>query len=265
MKIEILIPTHHKTKEDLLAIYDKLSLNNDVLFANQIDQDDYYEFEYKNHIVRVICSSKKGISANRNTLLDHMRGDLLICTDDDCRLIDNYEEIIASFFASHPDAEVVLFNGIVTKEGGRLVHDKASKRVRRISDVSYAGGPGFVFKRQSIINSKIRFDERLCLPNYICLGEDSVFANDLVHSQLIFYRSHDVIFSIDDDVDNSSYFKVVDERFVISRGYIIARLHPFLKHIYFIKSALRMRNWRGNTFSIFKLYKLLIRGSRYRL
>lgn len=260
MKIEVLIPTHHKSIDDIKEIVKSSNVKSPVLVCNQVDNDsDTYIDDI--HIVNV---SNLGVSNNRNNLLAHSKGDICICIDDDCRLVDNYIDIVNNFFNKYPDAEFVLFNGIVRKENDRLIHDKKTKRVKHFNDISYGGGPGLVFKRECIEKYKLSYDTSVGYPNYICMGEDTLFLYNLVKKKVKIYRSNEVLFSIEEDVDNSIYFKGVDESFLISKGYITSIIHPYLKRLYIIKYALRLRHWRGNTYPIINLIKIMNKGFRYK-
>ena len=259
MDIEALIPTHHKSIDDIKEIVKSSNVKSPVLVCNQVDNDsDTYIDDI--HIVNV---SNLGVSNNRNNLSAHSKGDICVCIDDDCRLVDNYIDIINNFFNKYPGAEFILFNGIVRKENDRLIHNKKTKRVKHFNDISYGGGPGLVFKRECISKYNLRYDTSVGYPNYICLGEDTLFLYNLVKSKAIVYRSNEVLFSIEDDVDNSIYFKGVDESFLISKGYITSIIHPYLKRIYVIKYALHLRKWRGNKYSFIKLVKIMKKGFGY--
>ena len=261
MSIEVLIPTHHKSIDDIKEIIERSYVKSPVLVCNQVDTDSDTYMD-KIHIVNV---SNLGVSNNRNNLLDNCNGDICLCIDDDCRLVDNYIDIVNNFFKDHPDAEFVLFNGIVRKENNRLIHNKKTKRVKHFNDISYGGGPGLVFKKECIKKYKLRYDTSIGYPNYICLGEDTLFLYNLVKSKTVIYRSNEVLFSIEDDVDNSIYFEGVDESFLISKGYITSIIHPYLKRLYVIKYALRLRHWRGNTYSFIKLIKIMNKGFSYKV
>ena len=260
MSIEVLIPTHHKSVDEIKEMIKRNNVQSPVLVCNQVDTDsDTYIDDI--HIVNV---SNLGVSNNRNNLLDYCKGDMCICIDDDCRLVDDYIDIVNSFFNNHPDAEFILFNGIVTKENNRLIHNKKTKKVTRFNDISYGGGPGLVFKKECVEKYKLRYDTSIGYPNYICLGEDTLFLYNLVKSKAVVYRSNEVLFSIEDDVNNSIYFRGVDESYLISKGYITSIIHPYLKRIYVIKYALYLRHWRGNKHSFNKLIRIMSKGCKYK-
>ena len=176
--------------------------------------------------------------------------------------MDNYEKIIENTFKKYPDAEFILFNGVVTHENNRLVHNKKTKIVKKFNDVSYAGGPGFVFKREAIKKYNLRYNTNVGFPNKISFGEDTLFAKQLVDKKVNFIRSSEVLFIIKDDIDNSSYFSGVTEDFVISKGYIAKKIHPVLFWIYKYHYAYDFLHWRNNTISFRRLIHLLRVGSK---
>lgn len=258
MNFQVLVPTHGKTLKECCNFLDNLKIKSNCLICNQCGSVSI------NNIgnLKIVDCDNIGVSNNRNNLLDNAEGDICICIDDDCPLVDNYEEIIKNTFLKYPSAEFILFNGIVTHENNRLVHNKKTKIVNKFKDVGYAGGPGLVFRREAIKKYNLRYNTKVGFPNKIQLGEDSLFVKTIVDSKANFIRSSDVLFKIKDDVDNSVYFKGVTEDFVISRGCIMKIVHPHLFWILKYRSAFKMRHWRNNEFSIKKLVRLLKEGSK---
>lgn len=257
MKYQVLIPTHHKTLEQCSEFLNYLNVKSNCLICNQCDNSSIKEAEK----FKVVNCNNIGVSNNRNNLLDYAEGDICICIDDDCPLVDNYEEIIENCFKEYPNAEFILFNGIVAHENNRLIHNKKTKRVKKFKDVGYAGGPGLVFKKEAIKKYNLRYNTKVGYPNRIMLGEDSLFIKSIVDSKAIFIRSNEVLFIVKDDVDNSVYFKGVTEDFVISRGCIMKIVHPHLFWILKYRNALKMRHWRDNKFTFRQLIKLFNQGS----
>lgn len=261
MNIEVLIPTHHKSLDEIKGIVSKSNIKSNVLVCNQVDKDEDINID-NIHIVNV---TNLGVSNNRNNLLEHAFGDICVCIDDDCKLVDNYIEIVTDFFSKHPDAEAVLFNGIVRKESDRLIHNKSTKRVRYFNSISYGGGPGLVYKREALKKYNLRYNVNVGYPNKIYMGEDTLYLYSLVKAKVKLYRSKEVLFSIEEDVTNSIYFKGVDESFLFSKGYITSIIHPYLKRLYVIKYAFRLRHWRNNSYSLKELIKLMHEGFSYKI
>ncbi|MCQ2976405.1 MAG: hypothetical protein MJ232_00110 [archaeon] len=258
MKYQVLVPTHHKTIDECLDLTKKLKIAGNCLITNQVSEIS----EFVQSSTKILSINNIGVSNNRNNLLNYCEGDICICIDDDCPLVDNYEELINNAFKKYPDAEFILFNGIVTHENNRLIHNKKTKKVIRFKDVSYAGGPGLVFKKEAIKKYNLSYNTKVGFPNKIQIGEDSLFIKSIVDSKAEFIRSSDVLFVIQDDVDNSVYFKGVTEDFVISKGCIDKIVHPYLFWLLKYRYALKLKHWRNNKFSLRKLVTLLKEGSK---
>ena len=144
------------------------------------------------------------------------------------------------------------------KNSNVLIHNSKSKKVTKFHDVSSVGGPGFSAKSSFIKSSAIRFDEKLGTPNFIVLGEDSTFINNIFDSGCLFYRSSDPVFKIEEDLDNSSYFNGFgDYRFLISKGFVCKNIYKnfyfIVKHIHALK-LLKKNNLKLST--ILKLYDI---------
>ncbi|MCR5348857.1 MAG: hypothetical protein K6E59_04540 [Bacilli bacterium] len=222
----VLVVTHHKTSEDILALFDFLHIETDAIFSNQNEKRGHYELEKNGHHIDVFEFDDVGVSKNRNHVLDLAPDGLCLCVDDDCVLEKGYEETVSSFFKQRL-CEVALFNGRVPYEGNRLVHDKKTARVRRFKDVSYAGGPGLAFLGSALKKSSLRYDERLGYPNELYIGEDSLFLKNLAASPLCFYRSETPIFTVAiDKEDNSIYFQGYDDKFFFVKGALAKILYP---------------------------------------
>ena len=261
MKLTILVPTHDKNKDDIIHLYNFLNIKTDVIFANQNGKDEKYEFNVNGNLVVVISSSSIGVSKNRNILLNNVIGDICLCIDDDCPLVNNYENIVVSFFRNYK-CDFVLFNGLVPYEGNRKVHNRRTKKVRSFFDVSYGGGPGLAFKTDYVKKNPLLYNERIGFPNYIYAGEDSLMLKTILKTNASFFRSSTVLFSVDiDKQDNSTYFRGFNDQFFITKGAIYKLLFPrmyWLITIYYCMSL--SRKTKKKYFEIRNLFK---KGFKY--
>ena len=256
--VTVLVPTHHKSDEEILALCAFLRIETDAVFSVQREEVSKHVLDYKGHKITIAASDDIGVSKNRNHLLDLAPDGLCLCVDDDCVLEPGYEETVLSFFKEH-NCDAALFNGLVPYEGNRKVHDKPTARVRHFKDVSYAGGPGLAYYGSKIRSLGIRYDERLGYPNEIYAGEDSLFLKGLSKSPLCFYRSSDVLFTVAiDKEDNSAYFKGFDDRFFLTKGAGGYLLYPRLSFLYLLHQVRRLHKQTGKPRGY--IYKLLKQG-----
>lgn len=216
------------------------NLETDTIISVQCDVDKKIIFLYKNHTITVIFNKTHGVSVNRNILIDNCTSDIGVFIDDDCSMVSGYEAVINDFYQKH-DCDYACFNGFLPiKNRNELIHKESSKKITCFHDISSVGAPGFSGKISTLKKNHLRFNEKIGTPNFIVLGEDSLFVKDVFDSKCVFYRSNSPVFKIEDDLDNSSYFKGFnDYRFLISKGYVGQSIYKnnyhLLKFIYAFK------------------------------
>ena len=220
-----------KNKEEICALYDFLKIKSDALFAVQSDSEENYSFEYKNSLVRVVQTSTRGVSKNRNILLENANGEVCVCIDDDCPVVDNYLEIVEKFYSENK-CDAAMFNGIVALENNRIIHNKETKKIKNFNDISYGGGPGLTYRPEVLRAKGLKFNESFGTPNYLYAGEDSLFLYSLSKAHINFYRVKTPLFIIEQDLEKSSYFKGFDEQFITTKGAVCKIVHPVLYPIY---------------------------------
>lgn len=260
MSILVLIPTYKKTIDDIKNLYKFLNLKTNAIFANQCGENKILELDIDGKNVKVICTDKIGVSVNRNLLLTCATADYNLFIDDDCPLVDDYADKVQAFYTKN-NANSCVFNGIWSTHNGKLVHYKKTSKIKRFNQISYAGGPGFTCTKDFTKFNKVKFNEQVGTPNYICAGEDSLFYHDLVKAKTNLYRSSEVLFNVAIDETNSSYFEGIDERYVITRGYITKKIHSKLFCIYEYRHIFRFKK-QGSKLSIKEMLKCMKKGAK---
>lgn len=241
--LEVLIPTMNLKIEDIKSFLSFWNIQSDCVISNQCGSVGVFEFDYKNHKVRLFNVDSLGVSANRNNLLRHLDSDIGLFIDDDCSLLDGYKDKVLNEMNDY-SAEAALFNGI-NDEGGVINKRGRTISCKKYSDISHMGGPGICVSRNLILSKKVFFNESLGTPNYIYLGEDSLFGLTLIKSKCRVIKSKQMVFRIMQDIDNSSYFKGFNEQYFYSRGAINKLVHLktyFLWRIYYsLKLSLKTK------------------------
>ena len=262
MKVIVCVVTMNKSDEDIINLYKKMGIKDDALFSNQCGKIGHISLTIEGHNILIHNFNDVGVSNNRNHLLDNSYGDICINVDDDCVMLDDYENIITNFFRDHPKCNYVQFNGIWCKQNNRKVHNKKTKLVKKFNDVSYAGAPGFAYRTNIMNEIKLRYRTNLGIPNYVYNGEDSVFLYDLIKldKKKSFYRSSDVIFGVAEDIDNSTYFSSVNEQYCYSKGAITKIIHPRLKYLYLFYYTYKVKHWRNCKLSYKMIFSNILKG-----
>lgn len=260
MNILVLVPTYKKSINEIKDLYIFLNIKTDAVFANQCGENKIIQLEINDKKITIVCSDTIGVSKNRNILLGYANGELNVFIDDDCPLTDDYEFVVSNFY-KQSNFDCCVFNGVWETRNNKLIHYKNSRKITKFNQISYAGGPGFVCTKVFSESNKIKYNENVGTPNYICAGEDSLFYFNMVKAKTNFFRSSDIIFKVAIDETNSSYFKGIDERYVVTRGFITKTIHSYLFFVYKFRHAFRFKK-QGARFSIFILLKFMNKGAK---
>lgn len=254
MKIEVLVPTYNKTKSQCLDLATFLNIKGPCVISNQ----NGGEILETINDLKYIESSTKGIGKNRESLLLNASGDYLILIDDDTPLRGDYTEIVESELKRLNFPDVVYF--------GRISYSKVftdikfkNRKVRFFKNISSIGAPGVVVSRNFLIKNHIHFTDKLGVPNYTYLGEDSFFNYCCFKkSNNLFTSSKQILFLKDNE---SSYFEGYDERYYFSHGYLYKILYGNFAFLYCVRFAIK--NNKGNLCFIKRLKALMNGTSKF--
>ena len=129
----------HKTLNQIKEMCSFWNLKTDATISVQCDYDGKDTFIYLNHKITVIFSKTRGVSKNRNILLNALKNDIGIFIDDDCSMCNDYEHAVLNQF-NDKNCLVAYFNGYNNNK--ELITKRQTTQVKSFNKVSYAGGPG---------------------------------------------------------------------------------------------------------------------------
>lgn len=257
--LQVLIPTmHNDTEKDVRVLLDFLHVESDALIANQGDIEGRYSFEYKGKTIDVINTKTRGVSINRNLLLNNLSASIGLYTDDDCELLAGYEKTVIDFFVRNR-IEAAYFNGLI--QGKQKITQKRTCYVVSFFDVSHAGGPGIAISKDAIAKHQLSFNEKLGTPNKVYNGEDSYFMYELVHKHVKLFRCGKVIFNITEGDETSSYFKGYDDQYFTSRGAVNKLVHPHSYRLFKFYYSYRLKGKTAHKSP--RIRALMSQGEKY--
>ena len=236
-KLSVLIPTHNKSNNEIMNILVTLNVSGHCIVANQINENSIH---YDDNTI-IINNNTKGVSVNRNILLENVDTDYCLFIDDDCVLMDNYEKVVIKEFNKHPDAEVIVFSRD-SNDTMFLPVTLKERKAKSFRHISKMGAPGIAIKTQAIKKYNLRFNEKLGTPNYFYNGEDSLFLFELLRKKVSVYTSSIHLYLLLLGSNKSSYFTEYDEHFFASVGGVQYLLHSKTYKIYLIKQAIYYKN-----------------------
>lgn len=236
MKLEVLISC---MRQDDLSIIRRSNVLTDVLVINQGDGEDTIEDTVGNHCFRMISTVERGLSKSRNMALRNATGDICLICDDDEILFDDYEERILKVYKEHQDADIIAFQIDDAGKG----YPRHERKLNYLSSLKIASWQ-ISFRRESVLNAKIRFDETLVSGVSKAGGEEVMFLYDCLKKGLKLYY---VPVSIGRMIEGESqWFHGFDEDYFYDRGLFTRKL---------------MGRWWA---SLYAIYYIVFKYQKYR-
>ena len=250
MKFQILISTvdSHYQKRALPLSTPHLIINQ-LINSESIDASRKNLFEY----------TERGLSRSRNHALGHATGEICLLSDDDLYYKEDIESLVIQAFEENPTADIITFQ-IETPEGKPFKNYKTEpfwhtkRTIMRVASVEMA------FKRNSIEESHLRFDENFGLGAAFPTGEENIFLSDALDQKLkiLFIPLPIVIHppeSSGRDFDNA--------KLIQAKGAMFTRI--FGLSGYGVSFLFALKKYRLSSYSLFHFFGLMIQGAkRYR-
>ncbi|MBP2657830.1 MAG: uncharacterized protein H6Q69_862 [Firmicutes bacterium] len=210
MKIEVLMSVMH---QQTMLIIERTNIQTDTVIINQCDSDDYCEMLINEKKVRMYSNKERGLSRSRNRAIAASNADICLLCDDDERFYDNYPTLIEKAYKVYPKADIIVFR---VKQNGK-------KYMERPTCVGYVqalkiSSCQITFKRQSIIEKNIRFNENFGAGTKYSSGEENIFLYECLKKGLKIYYVPFEIGMVDQK--QSTWFKGFTDNYFVNRGVI---------------------------------------------
>ena len=257
MKCEVLVSTmNNLTKKQVI---NDIRIN-DCVIINQITKNiGKVESDCVDNKQKFLSFYEKGLSKSRNKALSNSTKDICIISDDDMFYVDDYEKIILEAYNNHPDADIIAF--IVDRENKKYkAKIKAEKRISWLKSMKLSSVQ-LTFKRNSIIENKIHFDERFGAGSIYPWGEENIFLFDCLRKGLKIYYVPIKIATLY-DTDESTWDKKNDEKHYNNQGAIYYRMSSKFYWVLIIQFALRKRRIYAKDISTIKVIKAMFIGAK---
>jgi glycosyltransferase involved in cell wall biosynthesis len=214
------------------GIIQRSNIKSDCVIINQCNEESIEKINLINNRKCLWINSKeRGLSKSRNLAIKHCASDICLIADNDEIFADGIENKIIGAYAELPDADVIIFNlnNKQTKLKNKIYKLKRLEMLRVCSlQIS--------FKRKSVVERKIKFDEKLGAGTGNGAGEENKFLLDAYDKCLKIYHYPVNIATM---VENeSTWFTGYDEEYFYKRGmstrYILGFTRASLYGLYFI-------------------------------
>lgn len=253
MKCEVLVSTMNcKDKDELVK-----NMNiKECIIINQVTQKNFEMLNNINGTSRILSYQEKGLSKSRNKALANSNAEICIIADDDLVYEDDYDIIIKNAYKKHPDADLIAF--VVGNE--RRAKDKVifkEKKLNRIQTMKLAS-VHITFKKSSVLEKKIKFDENFGAGTNLFCGEENIFLYDCVRDGLRIYYVPQKIATL--KISESSWFKGYDSQFFQTFGAVFYRISKVLSPLLILQFVIRKRKKYIHNMTTLQALKNMIKG-----
>lgn len=251
MKIEVLVSTMDlENHEELL---NKMNIKESVVI-NQTQSKTLKDITEGEN--RLYSYQEKGLSKSRNRAIENSEADICIIADDDLKYENNYKNTVEEGYQKYPDADIIAFYVDNFDEKRKRPIRKEGKinllKSMQIQSVQVT------FKRKSIRDKNIKFNERFGAGAELYMGEENIFLAQCLKKGLKIYYIPKTIATIQDN--SSTWFKGHNEYNFNVKGAVYYEISKILYPILILQFALRKRWLYANEVKTSKAIKYMFEG-----
>jgi hypothetical protein len=257
MSIDILIATYNDSiynlKNILLPQQDSITYK----IAHQITNDKSYkdiDSSYTNRQDVVIKHFfDKGLSKNRNHLLNMADAQICLIMDDDVALVPNIADILEDAFKRYSDADIITFQTISNKRFKNYSDKVYTHTIKTLAQVSSIE---VVFRLSSIKQNNLEFDTRFGIGAKYEIGEEFIFLVDAYNKGLkLFYEPKEIAMH----EDESSGYSLRNE-ILYARGAVYMRVFGVKSVVLYIYSTIKHFDRYKRYYMPWRYFYILLKG-----
>jgi glycosyltransferase involved in cell wall biosynthesis len=215
-----------------------MNIQSDAIVCNQCDRTEFTEFDYNGHNIKWLSFAERGVGLNRNNGLMRATTDIVLFADDDVVYLDGYADTIARYYEDHPDADLVVFNMDVRRNGDfkPIVVKEGRASARELTGF---GTFCISARREKLHFNNITFHLQFGGGARYSCGEDSLFLQDCYGCGLKCYQTMNRIGRVDHG--DSTWFKGYTDKFFYDKGVLYFRINKRLAEIFALYHCVKHR------------------------
>lgn len=256
MNLEFLIATMDRKSLDFLSA---MNVNDNKLIINQSESLKSEEFKLIPPNTRYLSYREKGLSRSRNRALQNAEGDICILADDDLRYMNDVKHTIIEAYQKYKDADVIVFQ--ISNSKGQLYKSYSNRahRINRLTSMKVSSVE-ITFRRKSIIDKGINFNEKFGAGSKYYCGEENIFLKECMDKHLKIMYVPKVIAQLEES--ESSWFRGYDDKYFRTKGAVFYKLFSNFYPLIILQFAIRKRNLFKKEIHIYRAILLMLQGAR---
>lgn len=249
-KIQVLISTQNLLNDfQVDTLIKNMNIKSNYLIVNQTNADG---IRIKNS--KVITKREKGLSKSRNLAISKAEENIVILADDDVIYMEDYEKVILETYKKYKDADIICFY-VESKNEKRKTKKMLTGKIGYIRANKIASFE-ITFRKKSIIDNKLCFNERFGAGSELNRGEEQLFLYDAIRKKLKIMFINKKIASVKQN--NSSWFDKMDEDFFIIQGRVFKEMSKKFYFILCVQYAIRKYFFYRKDITFFKALKCML-------
>lgn len=254
MKLEVLVATMHRENCDFLK---DMQITSDAVVINQTDTMKQQVFYDGAKRITFLSFHETGLSKSRNRALEAASNEICLLADDDMIYTSDYEEKILKTHEQYPDADIIAFQ--VTRLGNtRLKEFRNKATVENWISCMKISSVEITFKRDSILNAGLKFNELFGAGAYFNVGEENIFLYDCLRKKLKILYVPIVIGAVSSD--QSSWFNGYSEKYFQNMGAAYYEMSHTWYGILILQHIIRHYKLYKKDISFFSLFNAMWTG-----
>lgn len=253
MTVQVLVSTMNQS--DVKKLVRSMKIKSCVVI-NQVTNEMVLPKEIREQGVEAYAVEERGLSRSRNKAINKATADVCLIADDDMYYTKDYERVVLDTYAKYPDADIIAF--FVDSDDERQQKDKLKEGKLNILNTMKIASCNITFRRQSVIEAGIKFDERFGTGTDNYMGEENIFLFDCHKKGMKIYYMPLKIATLKEG--ESTWFKGYDKKYFTVKGAVYYRMSHWLCPILIIQFSIRKKHLFKNM-SSFKAIKFMAAGA----
>ncbi len=256
MKLQHIISTMHQTD---FSVLEPMNCKCDMLVVNQTNEEKTEQATVNGHFAKMIYTTQRGLSKSRNMLLQNADGDVVIIGDDDVEYLDDYLEIVENAYKKHTDADIIVF--CFTHEKGKETRVRYTEDFKmNMMNISKAASVEISFKRQSILDAGIQFNNNIGLGTAFPTGEENAFLADALRAGLKIYHVPKTICVAQEAERITETYDMSD--YIMDKGASYHCIYKKMFPLYSIAFIILKKKSIFKDVSVIKAFSLMCKGKK---
>lgn len=255
MKLEVLVSTMHQSDFSLI---NNMNIKSDAVVINQCDENNQQEFYHNEKRINWINTFERGLSKSRNMAIRNSAADICMISDDDLVYVNDYKEKVLHQHELYPEADIIVFQVEGIEAKFKNYHHK-KRELNYLTSMKVASVE-ISFKRKSIIENNIFFDDNFGAGAKYQMGEENIFLTQCLRKGLkIIYVPVKIA---DLHMGESSWFKGYNKDYFVSKGAQFTAMSKTFSIPYIIQFALRKFNLYRLDMKMTNSLKYMLQGRK---